>query len=301
MPPPDPSALTPPPDPAVAPRASATVLMVRDGAHGLEVFMIERHQGSNVLGGAYVFPGGKVDADDASPALLARLDTPLPALRERLHEPDLDDTAAGALHVAAVREAFEECGVLFARGGPAALAEASTPAAAGAPPEAFGALLERLELRLDDAALHPFSRWITPEQSMLMPNRRFDTRFFLATLPAGGAARHDNREAVHSAWLRPRDALARCWTGQIMLAPPQIMSLDQLGRAPDVATLLRDTQARAPCLVQPQVCRIEGETVMAYPGDPLHPVRARAMPGPLRLWVRGARFEPEGGLDAFCG
>jgi len=276
-------------------RASATVLMVRDGTDGLEVFMVQRHAASNVHGGTYVFPGGKVDAADAAPAVQARLDLPPATLQARLHEAGLDADAATALHVAAVREAFEESGVLFARGADAALAAARAQGAA-AP---FASLLGHHGLQLATAALHPFSRWITPANSPTSPGRRFDTRFFVAALPAGQEARHDNHEAVHSVWLRPRDALQRYWAGEIVLVAPQIMSLAHLSRAPDVASLLADTAARAPHTVRPHVCEADGLVTMAYPGDPLHAERARVMPGPLRLQVHGRRIEPVEGFAAF--
>lgn len=283
------------PAPPAVLRASATVLMVRDGPAGLEVFMLQRHAGSDVHGGSYVFPGGKVDAADAAPALHAHLDLAPAELRARLHEPELDDDASVALHVAAVREAFEECGVLFARG------EAGLPADARAPAdERFDARLARHGLQLSTAALLPFARWITPENSVSSPGKRFDTRFFVAALPEGQAATHDNHEAVHSVWMRPRDALQRYWDGEIVLVPPQIMSLAQLSRAPDVAGLLAETAARRPHTVRPHVCQIDGVVTMAYPGDSLHAERERVMPGPLRLLVRGRRFEPVDGFDGFC-
>src|SRR5687767_4060956 len=97
---------------AAPPRPSATVVMLRDGAAGLEVFLIKRHGLSDVLGGAYVFPGGKVDAEDRD--LLHRLDRPAPELHAALGEPDLEPADAAALFVAAVREVFEETGVLYA-------------------------------------------------------------------------------------------------------------------------------------------------------------------------------------------
>lgn len=95
-------------------RASASVLMLRDGPGGLEVFLLKRHGLSDVLGGAHVFPGGKVDEDDA--LLAVHLDAPGHVLHAALNEPQLDELAAAALHVAALREAFEETGVLFAPG-----------------------------------------------------------------------------------------------------------------------------------------------------------------------------------------
>ncbi|MBS0425689.1 MAG: NUDIX hydrolase, partial [Proteobacteria bacterium] len=212
-----------------------------------------------------------------------------------LHEPALDEHAAVALHVAAVREAFEECGVLFARGG--ARVQDMAGAAAHEP---FDRWLARRGLQLTTVALHPFARWITPENSVSSPGKRFDTRFFVAALPEGQEATHDNHEAVHSVWLRPRDALQRYWDGEIALVPPQIMSLAQLGRAADVASLLAETAARPPHTVRPHVCQVDGEITMAYPGDPLHAERERVMPGPLRLLVRGRRFEPVDGFDGFC-
>src|SRR5688572_26800911 len=97
-------------------RAAATVVMLRDGDDGLEVFLLKRHGLSDVLGGAYVFPGGKVDLEDAHLDFDARLDAAPAALHSALGEPALDETAGAVLYVAALREAFEETGVLFAQG-----------------------------------------------------------------------------------------------------------------------------------------------------------------------------------------
>src|SRR3954467_523719 len=93
-------------------RAAASVVMLRDGAQGLEVFLLKRHGLSDVLGGAYVFPGGKVDSDDAHPDVLALLDRAPSQLKATLNEPGLAEADAAALFVAAMRESFEESGVL---------------------------------------------------------------------------------------------------------------------------------------------------------------------------------------------
>ncbi|MFT4267647.1 MAG: NUDIX domain-containing protein [Xenophilus sp.] len=276
--------------------AAASVLLVRDGAGGPEVFMVQRHSRSAVLGGAWVFPGGKVDAGDGLPdAACARGD----AWRERLGEPGLAPQAALALCMAALREVFEECGVLFAEGADAAAtAQATRLCADGLP---FGDALARLGLAPHLDALQPWSRWITPERPVSFQGRRFDTRFFLAALPPGQSAAHDDHEAVASAWLTPRQALRRYWDGEMALAPPQIMSLAHVGHLPDVAALLAEARMRPPCCVRPHVFDLgSGGLGMAYPGDPLHPERERAMPGPLRLRVAGpGRFEPPGGFEAF--
>ncbi|MEO7639775.1 MAG: NUDIX hydrolase, partial [Ramlibacter sp.] len=108
------------------PRPAATVVMLRDGVAGLEVFLIRRHGLSDVLGGAYVFPGGKVDAQDARLDTAAHLDQPASALHVRLGEPALDVLQAAGLYVAALREAFEESGVLYGAGAGAAEAARAT-------------------------------------------------------------------------------------------------------------------------------------------------------------------------------
>ena len=139
--------------------------MLRDGTAGLEVFMVRRHGLSDVLGGSYVFPGGKVDPDDAQLQPQQHLDQDPELLRTSLGEPDqeLNMLQATALYVAAVREAFEECGVLFAHGpgvaGPIDGAEVATCCHAG---HSFNDAVAALGLRLHTQALVPWSRWITP-------------------------------------------------------------------------------------------------------------------------------------------
>lgn len=282
--------------PSFAPaRASATVVMLRDGEGGLEVFLQKRHGLSDVLGGAYVFPGGKVDAEDAETAMHARLDAPPALLRETLGEPDLDEVDAAALYVAAVREAFEEAGVLFASGvaGDAAR-DAWAMLRTG---RSFHEVLEELSLPVMATALRPWSRWVTPIVGGVI-RKRFDTRFFLARVPAGQVAVHDNREATESVWLAPREALRQYWDRDIELAPPQIMSLAHLARHRNVDSVMADAAARRPPLIQPEPFELEGKQFVCYPGDANHPVRERALPGPTRLHYMVRRFEPPGGFDA---
>ena len=95
------------------PLDAATVVMLRDGPGGLQVLLMRRHQASNVLGGAYVFPGGKLDLDDQNPAWLQRLSQDSATLHQRLNEPDIPGERAAGLFVAAMREAYEECRVLL--------------------------------------------------------------------------------------------------------------------------------------------------------------------------------------------
>ena len=194
-------------------RPASTLILLRDTPQGPEVLMLKRHGRSDVLGGAFVFPGGKVDAADAQLSEADRLDTPAKALHGRLGEPEIDLTTAVGVYVAALREAFEESGLLLADGAPAVPAEEIREQhKAGM---AFNQLLAHFGLRLGGGGLAPWSRWITPSH---VP-KRFDTRFFVARAPEG-VARHDDHETTESVWRRPRAALEDYWRGEMPLAPP---------------------------------------------------------------------------------
>jgi 8-oxo-dGTP pyrophosphatase MutT (NUDIX family) len=270
-------------------------VVLRDGEGGLEVLLLKRHRLSEVLGGAHVFPGGKVDPQDGKFETTARLDVPAHALHFKLGEPQLRQQEAAALHVAALRETFEETGVLYAHGADAALAARCRRLLSGG--LAFDEVLARMSLRLAASSLQPWSRWITPPVGAVV-HRRFDTRFFLARMPACQAVSPDNHEATESLWLTPRGALALYWEGAIELAPPQITSLAHLARHAEVDAALAEARAQPPPLIQPEPFEQNGVAILCYPGDERHSVPGRALPGPTRLRYRNGRYEPVGGLDA---
>ena len=280
------------------PRDAASVLMLRDGAQGLEIFMLQRHSNSAVLGGAYVFPGGKLDATDAELDPVRHLDQPRDVLHRQLAEPALDPARACGLYVAALREAFEESGILFAHGtdgqSPDAV-EAGKRLRAGTN---FADVLRDMSLQLTTRFLVPWSRWITPKLASVS-SQRFDTRFFVAAVPAGQDAVHDNIETTHSAWLHPRQALEDYWEHRIELAPPQIMSLVQLLRHDTVKAVLDDTRQRAPATIQPEPFDDNGVRTICYPGDARHSLTERVMHGPTRLRFVNRRFEPVDGFQGF--
>ena len=283
-------------------RPAATVVMLRNGALGngeLEVFLLKRNGLSDVLGGAYVFPGGKVDRFDAELDMEAHLDLPPEALHTALAEPDIEPLTAAGLYVAALREAFEESGVLYAQNSRAQAATAEDAALASAlcrEGRSFEEVLAMMKLRLHASALTPWSRWITPTIPSVM-NKRFDTRFFLATVPASQTAQHDNHEAIESIWLTPRAALEQYRDGQIELAPPQIMSLAHLTRYSSVEGAMHAAQSQKPPVIQPEPFDDDGVRVLTYPGDPRHSVKTRALPGPTRLRYENKRFVPILGFE----
>ena len=187
--------------PAALPVSAATILLLRDGAASLEVFMVKRHHQIDFVAGALVFPGGKLEEGDSDPALAVHVDCPngwTPEMR--------------ALGAGAIREAFEESGILLARD---ARTGALVSAARLEELQPYRHLLEKREavlaevlekekLRLALDQLVYFAHWITPAN---MP-RRFDTHFFLAVSPVGHVGSHDGRESVDSIWIAPGEAVS---------------------------------------------------------------------------------------------
>ncbi len=276
------------------PQDAASVLLLRDSAQGLQVLLLRRHQASQVLGGAYVFPGGKLDPQDHAPEALPSLSESPATLHARLQEAALAPAHAAGLFMAALREAFEECGVLAGQDaqGPA-MAERLR---AGPTPIDWHTGLRTLGLRLRTENLLPWSRWITPRQPSVT-NKRFDTRFFITRVCDAQVAAHDNHETTDSVWLTPAQALARFAANEIALAPPQIMSLYELKAHRTVSEALDEARARAPALIEPEPFDEGGKRIICYPGDPRHPQRVRALRGPSRLMFEAGRFVPIEGMS----
>jgi len=282
-------------DPA-SPRPAASLVLLRDSPDGLEALLLQRPGDDSVLAGAHVFPGGKLDREDAEDESLSRIDSDPVTLQARLAEPELSPRAAAALYVAALREAFEETGVLLAGGADPALADRA--GALRRQGLGFAEVLAELGLRMQTSALQPWSRWVTPRVPSMM-KRRFDTRFFVARVPSGQAVVPDPREAVAADWLAPRAALRRYDAAGIDLAAPQIMTLLHLARFATVADALADAAGRGPPVIRPEPVETAAGRLVCYPGDPAHPVRDRAIPGPTRLLFAGGRFAPPDGQGWF--
>ena len=214
-------------------RPAATVILLRAGPGGPEALLLQRTQAAAFLGGAYVFPGGALDTADGEARVLRRV-------------VGLDDAAASArlglargglaYWVAAVRECFEEAGILLAReegGGELSAARAAELARHREPLNAgklaFAEFLDAERLLLPADALAYYGHWITAPGRA----RRFDARFFVARAPAGQDGSHDASEIVHHAWLRPREALERGDRGEMELVFATRHTLADLARFPD--------------------------------------------------------------------
>lgn len=283
------------------PRDSATLVVVRDGRDGLEVLLARRNSGSRVLANAYVFPGGKLEYSDQSAQILDQLDQPVSLLHANLGEPAAAPEHAAALYVAAIREAAEESDLLFLHTETVLAPQAGHALCqrlrAGDP---LTALIAETGAALACSALAPWSRWITPRNAPVI-NRRFDTRFFLAKAPAGQGARADTFEINELCWLRPKVALQRYAARDILLIPPQIMSLMHLLNYSSADAALEAARSRRPALIEPRIFHDGDSTLMCYPGDAEHPVRQAAFPAwvPTRLKVEDRHFTPVRGYAPF--
>ena len=255
-------------------RDAATVMLVRDAhpAPGLEVFMLRRNLRSDFVGGAYVFPGGAVDDHDRhenlEPVCVGRTDA------DASHQLGIERGGL-AYWVAAIRESFEEAGVLLARGADGERIRFDDPAVderfqqhrhavdSGARRLVEICVDEGLQLEVDD--IFYFSHWITPEGAP----RRYDTRFFVARAPVGQTPLHDDHEVIANLWIRPADALAQHRAGQFDLIFPTLRTLEVLERFSSAdelvlaAAAIQDVPAILPKIIEDA----SGYRIL-LPGDP---------------------------------
>ena len=244
-------------------RPAATILLLRDGVDGIEVFMVVRHQAIDFAGGALVFPGGRVE--EADHELASRPEAC----------PSSDDLAVDtmAFRIAAIRETFEECGVLLARPrGSTALIDAATlkrledqhRAALNAGSIGFDAVLESEGVVPAPDLLVHFAHWITPATQL----KRYDTHFFLAEAPPAHLAVHDGHEAVESIWITPARALADTDAGKYKLVFATAKNLEKLGRSHTVSEALATARMATVVTVQPKGTRLDdGRRLMRIPEE----------------------------------
>jgi 8-oxo-dGTP pyrophosphatase MutT (NUDIX family) len=251
------------------PRDAATVMLLRPSADGLEVYMLRRQASMAFAPGAYVFPGGSVDTRDAD----EKVAWTGPDAAEWGRIFDAPPSLARALVCAAVRETFEESGVLLAGESADSVVADTTSDDWEADRHALldrsvslAELLARRNLVLRADLLRPWSRWITP----VLEPRRFDTRFFAAALPAGQRTRDVGGEASEVAWVAPRTALSAGERGEIRLFPPTAVTLSELAACGDLKTVLAGPREVAPII--PEVQLREGAVWLTVPGLSKFPI-----------------------------
>lgn len=280
---------------SAAPRPASTVVLLRaEGGH-LEVFLVRRHDQVAFMGGAHVFPGGRVEPDDDCGDAAPLCDGIEHAVAQGR---GLTAAEAVAFHVAAIRELFEEAGVLLARDAGGTILAVDGGAAgrfesyrqelnAGRLALAEIARRERLRLALDALAL--FAHWVTPE----VETRRFDTRFFLAAAPDVQRAAHDRLEMSEGTWIAPGDAIDRCLRGEIALPPPTWTTLRALSRVSSVEAAWQWARAQPAARVEPCfVEREDGTRVVMLPGDPACPAVEGFEAEERRFLLENGRWRP---------
>jgi 8-oxo-dGTP pyrophosphatase MutT (NUDIX family) len=257
------------------PKKAATVILLRDKKpEGFEVFLLKRHEKSSFMGGNFVYPGGRVDQDDGSLEICS--------LSKGMTFDDAQTILGGTFSreesfahwIAAIRELFEEAGILlaydqqgnlfrtrsrdeeerflnyreFLQKGKISLCE----------------LAQREKLLLALEELYYYAHWITPEAR----SERFDTRFFLAQYPIGQEASHDQKETTAGIWITPRKALEENLKGEVMLSPPTLKTLEDLSRFKSIEEVLYSLKEREIRPILPILTKISDNPLIVFPWDP---------------------------------
>lgn len=255
----------------VTPVPASTLLLIRDGEEGLEVFMVQRHHQIEFATGALVFPGGKIDKDDYDPGIRVRCEN-----AEGLSELEL------AVRVGGIREAFEECGVLLAHdAGGTGLVPAQRLLGLEHYRKALvdGGItmldfLIKENLVLLPQTLVPFAHWITPA---IVP-KRFDTYFFVIETPIDHIAVHDGHESVDSVWLSPAKVIEAADAGRFTVLFPTRQNVLKLGRAKSVAEALANAHASKIVTVLPQLHQGDKGPFLKIPEEAGYDVSIQPLP-----------------------
>jgi glyoxylase-like metal-dependent hydrolase (beta-lactamase superfamily II)/8-oxo-dGTP pyrophosphatase MutT (NUDIX family) len=274
----------------LVPRPAATLILVRDASVGMEVFMIRRTQSAAFMGGAHVFPGGGVDASDASIELAAHCEGLDDAEASRL----LGLEAGGlAYWAAAMRECFEEAGLLLAHDAEGEYADlnedqrgqvfAQWRESVRAGRATLAELCREQQLRLAAGRMAYYSHWITQPGRP----RRYDTRFFVAEAPSAQTASHDNSETVDHVWIQPAEALARHQRGELQLVFPTIKTLESIAGFETAAALMEFARSpRKMPVMAPRTASSRDGKKLLVPGD--------------YAYAEVGRLDPEGRGTAAC-
>jgi 8-oxo-dGTP pyrophosphatase MutT (NUDIX family) len=257
-------------------KPASTIVLLREAEGAPEIYMVKRASQAAFFGGAYVFPGGKVDKVDSTPEMLDRVRGVTPDTATRMQT---EATVSAALCVAALRETFEEANILIAverDGSPLNLQDEARRASLSAARKkliageanTFLTVLSALDLYLDIAQIVFFARWVTPEAEP----RRFEASFFLAQTPNDQVAAHDEAETTAGLWLSAAQILQKHKEGEIFLAPPTFRTLENFTHFTSVPTLLAHHKSNPAPIVRPYLrFGDDSEVQLLLDHDPEHP------------------------------
>jgi len=272
----------------VIPKKAATVILLKEkGPPGFEVFLLQRHEKSSFMGGNFVYPGGRVDRDDSSIEICSYSKGITSEEAQRILGGVFSPEESLAYWIAAIRELFEEAGVLLAYDQQGNLLQLRNRDER----EKFSnyrGLLQKTEIGICEMAkkenltlaldqLRYYAHWITPEAR----SERFDTYFFLARYPSEQEATHDQKETTAGAWIAPREALDDNLRGGAVLSPPTLKTLEDLSRfktIDEVFTSLRKAEIQT---ILPVLTKISSGPMIIFPWDPEYEVfRKGEIPSP---------------------
>jgi 8-oxo-dGTP pyrophosphatase MutT (NUDIX family) len=273
--------------PPVAPLDAATVMLIREtpSANPFEVLLMRRHARQSFMAKAFVYPGGQLDDADCHPELAAVAgNMTAEAAQQFLNESDISHAKALGLFFTAVRETFEESGILLARktsGRQLDFADKETRQRFAR----YRAMILQQEMTLRDLArkenlvfrlndLKPYARWVTP----VVEKKRFDTRFFLAAMPPGQKPVHDSREMTETLWIEPERALLKQIKGDMLLMPPTLKTLEELANQSSLSDLSSQASSTTIQPIMPQVSAEGDSIVIKLPHDPEYSIAELKQP-----------------------
>jgi len=273
----------------VIPKKAATVILLRDkDPRGFEVFLLQRHEKSSFMGGNFVYPGGRVDRDDGSIEVCSYSKGITSEEAQRILGGAFSPEESLANWIAAIRELFEEAGVLLAYDQQGNLLRLRNQAEQ----EKFSnyrRLLQKAEIGICEMAkkenlsfaldqLRYYAHWITPEAR----SERFDTYFFLARCPSEQEATHDQKETTAGVWTAPREALEENLEGKTVLSPPTLKTLEDLARFKTIDELFTSVKNAEIKTILPVLTKISSGPMLIFPWDPEYEVfRKGETPSPL--------------------
>jgi len=271
------------------PKKAATVILLRDNdPEGFDVFLLKRHEKSSFMGGNYVYPGGRVDREDGSLEICPFSKGITPEEAGKILGGALSPEESFAHWIAGIRELFEEAGVLLAYDQKGELLQPKNR-------EEQERLLHYRELLQKDKIticemaqkenllfapdhLHYYAHWITPEAR----SERFDTCFFVARYPLGQEASHDQKETTAGAWLTPRKALEENLTGQVVLSPPTLKTLEDLSRFRNIEEIFDSLKKEDIQPILPILTKISDHPLLVFPWDPEYQIFQKGqIPSPI--------------------
>ena len=271
------------------PKKAATVILLRDRKpRGFEVFLLRRHEKSSFMGGNFVYPGGRVDLDDESLEICSLSKGMTFEEAQTILRGTFSPEESFAHWVAAIRELFEEAGVLLAYHQKGNLFQIRNRDEQ----EKFllyRKLLQEGKMNICEIAqkedllfaldqLHYYAHWITPEAQ----SQRFDTRFFLTRYPSGQEASHDQKETTAGIWITPKKALEENLKGDVILSPPTLKTLEDLSRFKGIEDIFHSLKEEDIQPILPILTKISNDPLIIFPWDPEYEIfQGEKIPSPI--------------------